>query len=158
MSNFEGSTTVEADEQEVFDYLRDVRNLPEYFSRMTSAEPGEGEEVHTTAELPDGSEVEGDAWFRVDEENRTITWAAEGPDDYRGSLEVSRQPSGVRVAVHLHTTRVDEDDREVQQGIDATIEEIGKRFGAVDPEVKDRPDISDDLENPEIPEDGSKAE
>lgn len=42
---------------------------------MTSAQRGNGEEVLTTARLPDGREVEGKAWFRVDENEHTIQWA-----------------------------------------------------------------------------------
>ena len=124
MADFTGSTTVRADRSAVFDLLSDVSNLPRYFARMTAAEPGEGEEVHTTAELPDGGTVEADAWFRVDEELRVLSWASEGSNDYRGSLELSEQPGGLRIAVHLHTTRVSDGDGEVQSGIDETLDAI----------------------------------
>jgi len=58
----------------LFDYLSDVGNLPRYFSRMTSAQPGQGEEVRTTAKMPDGTEAQGDAWFRVDQSAQRIAW------------------------------------------------------------------------------------
>ena len=48
MSDYERSTTVEAEADALFDYLSDVGNLPRYFSRMTEAEPAGGEAVHVT--------------------------------------------------------------------------------------------------------------
>lgn len=71
MTDFEHATDVQAGADALFDYLADVSNLPEYFDRMTSAAPAEGEAVHTTALIdPDGEgerKVEGEAWFRVDD-------------------------------------------------------------------------------------------
>ncbi len=57
MGDYTGSIKVEQSGDELFRYLSDVGNLPQYFSRMTSAEPGTGAEVKTTAELPDGRTV-----------------------------------------------------------------------------------------------------
>lgn len=51
MSDYERTETVDATADALFDYLSDVGNLPDYFERMTSAERGDGEEVHTTAEI-----------------------------------------------------------------------------------------------------------
>jgi uncharacterized protein YndB with AHSA1/START domain len=45
MGDFQASTTVDADANALFDYLSQVSNLPRYFARMTSAEPGDGAEV-----------------------------------------------------------------------------------------------------------------
>ena len=78
MADFQGTTTVDAADDVLFAFLSDVHNLPKYFARMTSAEPGEGNEVHTTAALPDGSQVEGTAWFEVTDDSRHIAWGAEG--------------------------------------------------------------------------------
>lgn len=121
MADFRATTTVDATEDAVFDFLSQVQNLPRYFARMTSARPGDGDEVHTTAVLPDGSEVEGDAWFRVDEDAHSIAWGSEGPHDYHGSVEVGDAPDGSAVQVRLHTTRVAEGDPEIQADLDATL-------------------------------------
>lgn len=72
MGNFTGNTTVTASAEAVFDFLADVSNMSSYFSRMTSARPGQGEEVHTTAKMPDGTEVEGESWFRADADAHRI--------------------------------------------------------------------------------------
>jgi len=126
MADFFSSTAVNASEQVLFDYLSTVANLPRYFSRMTSAEPGDGDEVHTTARLPDGQQVRADAWFRVDREARRIEWGSEGQSTYRGRLEVSVKSDTVWVDVHVHTTRVHDGDPIVQHGVDDTVTTIKK--------------------------------
>jgi DNA-binding HxlR family transcriptional regulator len=72
----------------LFDYLSDVGNLPHYFAAMKSAEPGEGNEVHTVAEV-DGHRVEGDAWFTAEDGSRSMRWGSEGENDYAGELSVA---------------------------------------------------------------------
>lgn len=124
MGDFQATATVHATEGALFDYLSQVGNLPDYFARMTSAAPGDGEEVHTTAQLPDGQQVEGDAWFRVDAGAHRIEWGSEGPHDYRGSLEVTATGGTSEVAVRVHTTRVPDGDGAVQQGLDDTVATI----------------------------------
>lgn len=127
MGDFTGSTTVDVSASALFDYLSSVRNLPRYFTGMTSAEPGDGEEVHTTAKLPDGREVEGDAWFRVDDGAQRIEWGSEGPNDYHGYVDVTASGDGSQVEVHLHTTRVDDGDADVERGIQETLANIKRQ-------------------------------
>lgn len=124
MADFNSDTTVEASADALFDYLADVGNLPRYFSSMTSAQPGEGEEVRTTARLPDGREVQGEAWFRIDANRRTIEWGSEGPSHYGGNLEVRDDGERSRVTVRLHTTRVQPGDEEVQAGLERTLANV----------------------------------
>ena len=123
MGDFTESTTVDADADALFDYLSDVHNLPKYFSSMTSAEPGDGEEVHTTAEV-DGNEVAGDAWFRVDQDRQRIEWGSEGPNDYNGYLDVTPSGDGSQVEVHIHTTRVPDGNSQVTEGLQETLSNI----------------------------------
>ena len=124
MADFTGTTTVSVPTTALFDYLSDVANLPKYFSRMTSARPGDGEEVKTTAKMPDGTEVQGDAWFRVDQDAQRIEWGSEGQSEYSGSLDVRSSGEGSEVEVRLHTTRVEPGDPEVQDGVDETLANI----------------------------------
>lgn len=132
MGDYSGTTTVSASEADLFDYLSDVGNLPRYFARMTSAAPGDGQEVRTTARMPDGTQVQGDAWFRVDQAAKHIDWGSEGPSDYAGRLDVTADGDGSTVTVYLHTTRGE--GREVQDGIDETLAKIKELVerGAVD--------------------------
>lgn len=124
MADFTGTTTVSVPTTPLFDYLSDVGNLPKYFSRMTSARPGQGEEVKTTAKMPDGTEVQGDAWFRVDQAAQRLEWGSEGPSEYSGSLDVRPSGEGSEVEVRLHTTRVQPGDRQVQDGVEETLANI----------------------------------
>ena len=124
MGDFQATATVNAAEGALFDYLSQVGNLPDYFARMTSAKPGDGEEVHTSAQLPDGQQVEGDAWFRVDEQARRIDWGSEGANDYHGSLGVTGTGGTSEVSVQMHTARVPDGNREVQQGLEETVATI----------------------------------
>lgn len=124
MADFTSTTTVDASPDDLFAFLSDVGNLPRYFARMTSAEPGEGNEVRTSAQLPDGSHVEGTAWFEVDTGQQHIAWGSEGSHDYHGYLDVRPAEHGATVEVHIHTTRVDAGDHQVQQGVDQTVDTI----------------------------------
>lgn len=125
MADFSGTTTVTASEQDLFAFLSDVGNLPRYFARMTSAERrGDGDEIHTTATLLDGTRVEGTAWFTVDDVARHISWGSEGDNDYHGYLDVRPKDVGSEVEVHIHTARVPQDDEGTQEGIDKTLASI----------------------------------
>lgn len=124
MGDFTDSTTVDVPADRLFEYLSDVSNLPKYFARMTSAQPGDGREVHTTARMPDGTEVEGDAWFTVDQSAHRIEWGSEGPNDYHGHLDVTPSGDTSTVEVHLHTTRVDDGNEQVRDGVRETLAAI----------------------------------
>ena len=124
MGDFRATTTVNAAEGALFDYLSQVGNLPDYFDRMTSATPGDGDEVHTAARMPDGQQVEGDAWFRVDPDTRRIEWGSEGANDYHGSLDVDATENGAEVRLQLHTAHVPDDDPEMKRGLDETLANI----------------------------------
>jgi len=131
MADFSGTTSVATSPDSLFDYLSDISHLPDYFSRMTSAAPGDGEEVRTTARMPDGTEVEGDAWFRVDASARTLEWGSEGPSEYAGRLAVRPSGDGSEVEVQLRTTRVQDGDAQVQDGIAETLARIQERGEAL---------------------------
>jgi uncharacterized protein YndB with AHSA1/START domain len=130
MGTYESTTTVMASPDELFSYLSDIHNLPEYFAGMKSAEPAgaaEGdvppgsEAVHSVAEV-DGQRREGEAWFRRDADQRSLSWGSEGPSDYRGELQVDGDGDGSQVTVRLHTERT-EGDR-IQQGLETTLARI----------------------------------
>ena len=114
--------TAEADlaADTLFGFLADPRNLPRYFPQMTSAEPEGGETVHVEADVH-GHHVEADAWVRPDERARRLEWGAEGPDDYRGELQVEEvAPDRSRITIALHSVRVAESG-EVQADLERTV-------------------------------------
>lgn len=106
MATYEQSTEVHAGPDALFAYLSDVSNLPKYFDRMTSAQPAEGEAVHTTANV-NGQEVSGEAWFRVDDGSQKIEWGSEGPSNYSGELNVTGNGGSSSVSVRITTENVE---------------------------------------------------
>ncbi len=121
MGDYEQSRDVDAPAQALFDYLADVRNMPRYFSSMTSAEPAEGEAVQVTA-VVDGKEREGEAWFKVDRDRMHLDWGSEGPNNYHGRLDVTGDDAASRVSVALHTDNVE--DQRIDQGLTETLDEV----------------------------------
>jgi uncharacterized protein YndB with AHSA1/START domain len=129
MGDYEHSTTVTADPDELFRYLSDVHNLPDYFAAMREAEPtGEtshgGDEVHVVAEV-EGTRREGEAWMTRDGGQRRLSWGSEGPNGYRGDLDVDPADGGSRVTVRLHTERADGPG--IRAGLEQTLAEIKRR-------------------------------
>ncbi len=103
MGHFEKSGSVSAPAQQLFDFLSDVRNLPRYFARMTSAEPVDGDAVQVQAILPGGGRQQGKAWFKVDDQARRITWGSERTADYSGELHVTGDQSASTVTLVVNT-------------------------------------------------------
>jgi uncharacterized membrane protein len=138
MADYEGSTTVDAPADDLFDYLSKVENLPHYFDRMTSARnlPGDEVEVEAKVEPADagasGGEPErtvgGDAWFRIDADGRTLAWGSEGPHDYHGQLEVT--PSGQASSTVTVRLRTMHEAEGIQDGIDETLANIQRLAGS----------------------------
>ena len=145
MGDYEGSTTVDAPVDDLFEFLSKVENLPRYMERMTEAHSLAGDEVSVEARIEpgdagtdgeDGSEdgertVRGEAWFRIDADARKLEWGAEGPHDYRGELEVTASDGGSTVTVRLHTMH---DAEGIEDGLDGTLANIQRLAGEV-PEV-----------------------
>jgi uncharacterized membrane protein len=133
MGTYERTTTVTAPADELFAYLSDVGNLPEYIAAMRQAEPAgraEGDvppgsdAVHTVAEV-DGVRREGEAWFKSDADARSISWGSEGPSDYHGELTVGDAGDESTVTVRLHTEHVE--GGHVEQGLEATLATIKEK-------------------------------
>ena len=121
MGDYSGSTEVGAPAGQLFGYLSDIKNLPRYFTAMTSAEPAGQGAVRVAADL-NGTTREGEAWFRVDRERRHLEWGSEGPNDYHGSLDVAGDERTSSVTVFLHTERHDSSD--IDRGIADTLAEV----------------------------------
>jgi uncharacterized membrane protein len=121
MGDYQRSAKVKASPDSLVNYLSDIRNLPKYFSHMTSAEKAGPDEVHTTANVH-GKETGGKAEFHVDKAAKRIRWSSEGPNDYHGELEVTGEGNSSQVAVKLHTTR--KEGQEIERGLQETVDNI----------------------------------
>ena len=123
MPDYQRTATVKASADALFEYLSDIRNLPKYFSRMTSAESAGHDEVHVTADVR-GEEKAGKAKFHVDEASKKLQWSSEGDNDYHGELEVTGQGDTSQVAVTLHTRRTEK--QEIEAGLQRTLDNIAQ--------------------------------
>lgn len=121
MADFVASTDVTAPAAELFDYLSQVQNLPNYFDRMTSVTDNGDGTITSTADLGDRT-VEGEAWFTVDQDARELSWGSEGPNNYSGQLRVTGDEASAQVEVTLHTERAG--GPEIQQGLERTVATI----------------------------------
>jgi uncharacterized membrane protein len=125
MGDHQKSITVDVPPAQLFAYLADVRNLPKYMPRLTSATPTDGDKVEVTAHIDpqNGPErdVEGEAWVHVIEEGKSLEWSAAGPHDYHGRLHVG--PGNVDgnavLTVELHTERTEGD--QIDDGLADTL-------------------------------------
>jgi carbon monoxide dehydrogenase subunit G len=137
MADHSAKTTVQADPDDVYDYLADVGNLPDYFPMMTSAEQVPGEDaVRTTAVLePEATgrqpgsgerEVEGEAWFVARDDERRIEWGRKGSSDYRGELRVEPEGAGSRVSLLIHS---EQDHDGIDESLARSLDSIATRLG-----------------------------
>lgn len=124
MNDYSSERRLDVDAERAWIYLSDVSHLPEYFTRMTSAEQVGPDEVHTTArvELPDGTrEVEGTAWFRRPDTKQVMEWGSEGANNYHGRLAVTDDGEGCLVRVEIHTESGHDG---IEDGIEDTLDAI----------------------------------
>jgi len=131
MPEYQRTLTIDADPDQLFDYLSRVENLPNYFSGLTGAHSATGDEVHVTARVPaeatqsgHAEDVESNASFEVDADRRAIRWGtpALNNHDYGGSLQVTPEGDGARLAVSLHTEH--DDPETINAGIDQTLHNV----------------------------------
>ncbi len=122
MGDYERSTTVNAARDDLFEYLSTLDNLPQYMDSLTSARHVQGREIEVTAEV-DGKPVAGDAWFSIDADRRALSWGSEGPNDYKGELQVTGDDSTSEVIVRLHTVH-DVPAEKIEGGMDETLANV----------------------------------
>ena len=138
MADYERTTTVNAPAEDLFEYLSKVENLPNYMDRMTSAHNLPGDEVEVEAKVEPGDvggdstdsgeqTVGGEAWFKIDADDMSLSWGSEGPHDYHGELEVTPDGAASRVTVRLHTTH---DAPGIEDGIEQTLANIQRIAGS----------------------------
>jgi len=130
MPDYQRSLTIDADPDELFQFLSKIENLPKYFSRMTQAKNATGDEVRVKAKVPEAEPdnpeqqtVESYANFSVDADNRALHWSSAGEHDYSGELQVTPADEGATVSVSLHT---EHDSEQINDGIDETLQNVAE--------------------------------
>ncbi|GAC1534933.1 MAG: SRPBCC family protein [Acidimicrobiales bacterium] len=119
MPVFKSSVSIEQPADVVFEFVRDVRNLPRYFDVLTAVDPADGDRVRVTTEGEGRSTVR-EAWFRVHEgHRRRVEWGSDGPGDYHGWLEVD--PEGAVCSVTVEIQATPDDDSSVDESLDRAL-------------------------------------
>src|SRR5215210_5088429 len=108
--DYEQSQQVDAPPEEVFSWLADVGNLPEYLPPVVgasdegpSSEGNPGRRIRTTLKYPGGDGTfDAEGYLAVDERERRMEWGTEAGRDYLGWLTVGNHgKGGSEVVVHL---------------------------------------------------------
>jgi ribosome-associated toxin RatA of RatAB toxin-antitoxin module len=128
MPEYQRSTTIEADPDELFQFLSTIENLPKYFTRLTEAHYATGDTVRVVAQLPPGTTdaadtttAESNALFSIDADQRALTWSSENETAYRGALQVVPTGEGASIELTLHTHH---EGASIEEGIDQTLENV----------------------------------
>ncbi len=100
-TDFEQSTTVNAPADRIFEYLSDVRNVPQYLPTVTHAEPQSEGRIRTQGHAGD-REYDSDGHFHVDQQRKRLEWGSDGENEYGGWMEVSGTGDQSEVKVHIH--------------------------------------------------------
>lgn len=127
MTQYERSIEINRSAEDVFEYVGDVQRLPDYFPQITSVEQIEDDKIRTSAHIePPGQparDVEGEAWFRVRTAGQSLEWGSEGPNNYKGELDIDpKGPSTCSLTVRITTENGDADS--VEDGLDKAVRGI----------------------------------
>jgi carbon monoxide dehydrogenase subunit G len=107
---------VAAEPDRLYAALADVSNLPRYVPQVREAHATS--EGHVEIEARYGGHTQtGEAWFRTDDDARTIEWGTDG-GPYHGRLRVEPDGDGSSLTLELTATHGDP-DRDVAGTLDA---------------------------------------
>lgn len=124
MPTYRHSARAEIPAVDLFAFLSEPRNLPQYFPQLTVAEPATGDEVRLEAGLQ-GRRVAGKAWLHTDAQFRTLSWGTENEDNHHGELHIgARGADSCEITAILHTERTD--GEEMRRGLAETVAEIAR--------------------------------
>lgn len=94
--------TIAATADGIFDFISDIRNVPQYLPTVKNAQPQQGERIRTQGQVGDRS-YDSDGHFRVDKQSRRLEWGSDGENDYNGWIEVQGDGgSQSQIKVHIH--------------------------------------------------------
>jgi uncharacterized membrane protein len=103
MSEYQRTMVIEAQADDVFDFVSDIKNLPSYLPTVRSATLQSGDRIRVQGEAG-GKRYDDDGYFRIDKEARRLEWGSDGENQYSGWMQVEEGVEEVftsRVSVHL---------------------------------------------------------
>jgi len=147
---YEDSLVVEASPEAVFEFVSDIRNMPQYLPTTHHASSQGVERVRVQGEAA-GRAYDSDGWLRLDRSEWRMEWGSDGENLYTGWMEVDEgtDPESCLVTVHLSfqpkpglNERLAEQgggdrDLAIQRGLEASLQSIKNicegRGGKVEP-------------------------
>jgi hypothetical protein len=87
MSSYNGSVTISADAQSVFDFVSNPENLPQFVPGIQQADIGVGDAIHIQGECPHGP-YKGVGSLHLEPDEFRMRWDSRANLNYRGSLQV----------------------------------------------------------------------
>ncbi len=101
MQNFEKSKIVNAEPDQVFEFLSDIDNLSQYLPTVRHAEHEENDRIRIQGEAG-GHKYDDTGFFRADEDTRRMEWGSDSERGYQGWLTVEESGNNQsEVKVHL---------------------------------------------------------
>lgn len=125
MSDYMSSITVNCPAQDVFGFVSDVENMPQYLPTLRLAESQGQGRIAIEGEAA-GKPYDADGWFKVNEDTMRMQWGSDGEIRYSGHLQVvdAGTKSQVTVAIHFEPTKGQEEAfRQHVGGRDAAIKD-----------------------------------
>ena len=101
MQEFERSETINSSADQVFNFLSDIKNFPEYLPTVQKVQSEGGDRIRFQGEA-NGHKYDDTGFYRADKQNRRMEWSSDGESNYHGWLEVSEgSNNSCEVTVHL---------------------------------------------------------
>lgn len=101
MGDYVGRIDIRRPAGEVFGYLSDIGNMPEYLPTVRRVERLAGEQVLVEGET-DGRPYRAEGWFKIESARLMLSWGSDALVYYRGSMQVQARGEACRVELHLH--------------------------------------------------------
>jgi uncharacterized membrane protein len=135
MQEFEKTKVINAEPDQVFEYLSDLNNLPQYLPTVQSAESVGGSRIRIKGAAA-GKQYDETGFFRADRQGRKMEWGSDGDSGYSGWLRVEEKGAGSSgVTVHLSfdprkpalremDERAGDHQRVIEEGIEKALQSI----------------------------------
>lgn len=114
-TDFEQSISVNASADRIFEYLSDVRNVPEYLPTVKKADRQADDRIHTQGQVGEHT-YDADGHFNIDRQRQKIEWGSDGENEYGGWMEVNDSGNNqAEVKVHIHYAPKPETKQRMEQ-------------------------------------------
>ena len=129
MAEVEGSRSFGITGDAMWAVVADPARLADWVPTMRLAAPAGASEVHLEGESH-GHAYSLDSMLRVDQGSRRLHWGADEDDGYRGWLQVTDQPAGSEVRIHVAIpddrlgSHPDDAAGEIRRGLDEAFDRL----------------------------------